>query len=181
MSLARLCELIPPPSDPSHVPSAEDWERVQAELGTRLPHELFQFATVYGEGTFRGTEATAFGVCSPRYPSFVEMVRFQCERYRECRGDHKDKYHPYDTFPDEGGLFPFGGDETDVWLCWSAKGDPNRWPIVVRWTCGLEGMRTLELSLIDFLVNVLERKLDLPCWPKPFFVDDVRFEPYRGG
>jgi hypothetical protein len=179
-SIERLCELCPPPKVPICSPTASDWATVVSELGVHLPNELFRLCAVYGTGTFRGTETTALSVYCPGHKGFVPHMRLECERLQEIRGAHKTDDHPFDVFPAEGGWLPLGGDENDVWLCWVTKGDPKHWPIVVRWTWGVEGMRTFNLPLTEFLVAILERKIELPCWPDPAFVDDVQFVPYEG-
>ncbi len=42
-------------------------------------------------------------------------------------------------------------------------------------------MRVFEMSLSELLVSLFERKIELPCFPLPTFVDDVRFIPYEEG
>ena len=116
-------------------------------------------------GTIRGAEATAVSISCPGYGGFAEIVEQECERFREIRGSAKSKDFPFDVFPDKAGLLPFGADECDVWLCWITTGNPNEWPIVVRWAWGTEGMRDFNMPLTEFLVNIIERKIELPCWP----------------
>jgi hypothetical protein len=178
LSLDRLRALIPPPPSPACIPSSSDWRAVESELGTTLPGELLRFCTVYGLGTFRGTETTALSLGCPGYRGFVEDVRAECQRLRDIRGGRKSRDYPFDVFPDEGGLLPLGLDENDVWLCWATHGPPDRWPVVVRWTWGLDGMRAFEMPLSELLVGLFERSIELPCWPLPTFADDVRFVPF---
>ena len=104
----------------------------------------------------------------------------ECERFREIRGDTQSTYYPFKVFPEEAGLLPFGADDCDVWLCWKTIGDPNEWPIAVRWAWGADGMKVFDLTLSEFLHGALSREIEIPCWPTPWFVDDLRFEAYDG-
>lgn len=178
-SLDKLLRLIPPPAAPTCVPVASDWNHVQSELGVTLPEELRQFSTAYGLGTFRGAETTALSIGCPGYRGYVGDIKAECQRLRDIRGAARNEDHPFDVFPDPGGLLPLGLDECDVWLCWATTSAPESWPIVVRWTWGAQGMRTFHRPLSDLLLALFERKVELPCWPLPAFVDDVRFVPYQ--
>jgi hypothetical protein len=177
-NLKRLQELVPPPKNPTFIPTPTDWRNCRAELGINLPDELLQFCQVYGFGTFRGTEMTSLSVRCPGYPKYVDGVRVECRRYRDCRGQVRSNDYPFDVFPDEGGLFPFGYDENDIWLCWATHGPSARWPIVVRWDPGLDRIETIEMSLCEFLVSLFDLKLEMPCFPPPSFVDEVQFVPF---
>jgi SMI1-KNR4 cell-wall len=179
MAIDRLQELIPPPQTPTCTSTAGDWLKIKSELGLDFPKELKEFCAVYGMGTFRGSETTAFSIYCP-WRGFVDDMRRENQRLREIRSPVKSEDYPFDVFPEEGGLLPLGSDECDAWLCWATKGLPDTWPIVVRWTWGLNGMQSFDLSLSEFLVSILKRKIELPCWPLPWFVDDVRFVPYEG-
>ncbi len=179
MSLVRLRQLIPPPASPTFVPTASEWAQVALELDVALPEELLEFSNAYGLGTFRGTETTALSIWCPGHPNFISSVWDECQRYRDCRGPQRSRHHPFDVFPDTGGLLPLGGDENDVWLCWATEGNPANWPIVVRWTWGDEGMRAFNMPLSEFLTGIFERRIALPCWPEPTFLDDVQFVPYQ--
>src|SRR5205823_6661892 len=132
-------------------------------------------------GTFRGTENTALMVGCPGYPGFVDNFRWECQRLRDIRGPCRSEDYPFDVFPDEGGILPLALDECDVWLCWVARRRTEDWPIFVRWTWGLEGMKIFEMPLSKLLVSLFEREIELPCFPLPTFIDDVRFVPYVKG
>ncbi len=92
MSLDRLCELFPPPNIPVCPTTLSAWAKVKAELGTDLPEELLRFSTLYGLGTFRGTETTALSIFCPGYSGFVDTIHFNLSIVmRDCRGEHKDE------------------------------------------------------------------------------------------
>ncbi|WP_158264818.1 SMI1/KNR4 family protein [Blastopirellula marina] len=171
-------QLIPPPAQPSSRPTEQDWIETQARLGLELPPEWKAFLQTYGAGTFRGSETTALSIYSAGNPSFAEDVSYELERFREIRGDAPTADYPFRIFPEPAGLYPLGIDECDVWICWKCSGAPQEWPIAVRWTWGEQGIRTFDLPLSTFLVRLFERTLELPCWPEPTFLDDVKFVPY---
>jgi len=49
-ALDRLISILTPSAEPTFVPSATDWDRVEAELGTRLPGDFRRFVDIYGSG-----------------------------------------------------------------------------------------------------------------------------------
>jgi hypothetical protein len=181
MAWDRLRRIVAPPDTPTFVPTASDWLRVQSELGVDFPEEHRQFCDLYGMGTFRGSETTALSVWCPGYPQFVEDFRFECQRLRDIRGPVRNEDHPFDVFPNEGGILPLALDECDVWLCWVTHSRPADWPILVRWSWGTDGMSVFDMPLSTLLVALFERRIDLPCFPPPTFTDNVRFIPYESG
>jgi hypothetical protein len=180
VSLSKLQELVSPPKIPRCPTSDSDWKKVQSDLKTKLPSELKTFSQVYGMGIFRGTETTALSIYAPSYPGFVEVVQYECNRFRSMNARKDYAHYPFDLFPDDGGLLPLGVDESGYCLFWETGGDPENYPIVVHWTFGKCGMARFEMTLSELLVALLERTVELPCWPLPAFVDDVEFIPYNG-
>jgi hypothetical protein len=181
VSINQLQSLVPPPVVPAHVPTAGDWDRAEAELGIVFPEELRRICAVYGAGTFRGVYTTALGVMCPGYPEFIANYQFELRRLRDIRGPHETDDHPFAVFPEDGGILPLALDENDIWICWVAKGKPEEWPLLVRWDWGLEGRRIFDMPLSNLLAALFERTIELPCFPLPTFVDDVRFVPYQDG
>lgn len=176
MSIHRLKEILAPPANPVDPPSEKVWDSVRSTLGINLPTNLLTMSKVYGTGMIRGEEMTGLGIYNPGHPNYIRDAQNELQRLRDTRGPVKDSDMPFDVFPDENGLFPFGIDENDVWLCWQVSSHSNEWPIVIRWKYGLDGMEKFEMPLFDFLVRVFERTIELPCWPEPTFVDDMRFD-----
>lgn len=176
----RIQEIAPPPTSPSHVPSEEVWTSVESKLGASLPAELKWFSQTYGLGTFRGSQTTAISIYSVGPDSFVNDINLELARFREIRGEQSDEAYPFNVFPEGDGLFPLGIDESDIWICWKCAGDPEQWPITVRWSWGEQGMREFDLPLTQFLTELFERSIELPCWPHPTFLDDMKFVPYSG-
>ncbi|MFO0796384.1 MAG: hypothetical protein U0804_02845 [Gemmataceae bacterium] len=179
MSLEKFLHMFPPPKTPTGAPTANEWNRIQNKLSESLPDELFRFHAAYGVGTFRGEETTALSVCFPSAYDSIENTHHELQRLRDIRGASRSEDQPFDVFPDSGGLLPLGLDENDVWLCWATVGRPENWPIVVRWTWGVQGMRTFHMPLSELMVALFERTIELPCWPLPTFIDNVRFVPYQ--
>ncbi len=176
----QLQEILPPPNEAVNPPTNEDWAMVEKTFGMPLPSELFSFSRTYGTGTIRGKKNTAVSIYNPGQPEFIQILQFECQRLRDIRGTHKTLDKPFDVFPERGGLLPLGSDECDVWICWEVSGIPEKWPIIVRWSWGIFGMRRFELSLTEFLVRILKRQIELPGWPRPTFFDQIEFVPYRG-
>jgi hypothetical protein len=181
MSIDQLQRLVPPPEVPAYVPTESDWVQVRAELGVDFPEELRRFCAVYGMGTFRGAETTALSVGCPGYLGFVADFRSELQRLREIRGPRQSDDYPFAVFPEDRGLLPLALDECDVWICWVSRGRPDEWPILVRWTWGVAGLRVFDMPLSELLVALFDRTIELPCFPPPTFVDDVRFVPYEEG
>jgi hypothetical protein len=181
MSIDKLCGLVEPPKAASHAPASETWNVIEGQIGVGLPRELKAFCSKYGIGSFRAEESPALNIwCPGEGPKFVDELRAECKRYLDARGENRSDDFPYNVFPEAGGLLPLGSDDNDVWLCWVTNGPADTWQIAVRWTWGINGLRTFNLTLCQFLVSLFKREIELPCWPSPMFEEHLHFVPYEG-
>lgn len=182
MTIAALTSLVAPPPHPIHATNST-WEKVVGQLGLPLPQELHEFATTFGSGMFQGDQTTRFWIYNPLSPKYLESIEFECQRLRDAKAHGGHKAVPFSIFPEPGGLLPLAIDDQNVRLSWRTPSSEDRssfkgeWPIVVMWERGPDGFRELKLGLSQFLVKLLKREIEFECWPEPFFMDNVVFEP----
>jgi hypothetical protein len=129
--LERLVRLLPPPTQPEHVP-AREISRLEAEIGRSLPSDYRWFLETYGSGSIGGDLA----VFTPS--SVVEARRFtpQQERIGDWLRLVKERRPgevPFPIWPEPGGLLAWGGTDSGVMCLWlTSNDDADQWPIVLR-------------------------------------------------
>ncbi|WP_406484148.1 histone-like nucleoid-structuring protein Lsr2 [Streptomyces sp. NBC_01568] len=158
--LSALTRLCPPPQAP---PAPVDWDRVEAELGMRLPEDYKQLASVYGPGSYGGDYITIYhphGVTL-----YVNLTGPMPSRIREYL---QRDYEP-GTYPvayDPAHLFAIGGTEGGQRLFWITEPEnaPDAWRIAVN-EDKKPNWFAYDGNLTAFLVDALSSHMDIPQFP----------------
>jgi hypothetical protein len=172
MAINELLKIVARPPTPVEAENGKTWTRVQKVIGTRLPRDFRDFGTHYGTGKLCGGY---LGVLNPFSVHFVSSVTYLLQATRDNRATHD---YPYQVFPDEPGLLPWGTDENGHTLHWLTEGAPDEWPVVVE---SHEGeLERFNLSMTTFLAkaftNVIRPK---HIWGTPFSPEELTFTPIK--
>ena len=150
---------------------------LQDQVGTRLPHDYYDLAHLYGAGTFvdpRRLKLIVYNPFSPHYLDHIRDHRFLLEGLKNGEGE---KSVPFAIFPVSPGLLPWGSDDNSNELYWLTLGEPEHWPIVLR----SHDNRWEEYPgpMTTFLAQLFRREINSESWPAPFFSNwpDMYFEP----
>ena len=160
MSLNELTTLVEPPNDPVDAGPLELRKEAEAKLGLSLPQDIIDFATTYGSGTFSDEQ---FWILNPFASWYMDNVQQICRIYSEMKRDEGDHYVPYDVYPIQPGLLPWGSDANGHQMFWLTAGEPDAWPILLfnRDTSQFEEWR---MPVTTFLSRIFDGTLQCNLW-----------------
>jgi hypothetical protein len=175
-ALARLIELLPPPSTP-HATSV-DWARVEENLRLKLPDDYKAFTETYGSVTI----CSELAVLHPMGLDGdwrSDSIRLLADTIDPVVGGRDQLRYP--NYPAPGGIFPimqiFGN-----LVCWVTAGPSNDWRILYWATWGTE-VDEFPMTFTEFLVEVVARRTEWFCdqFPDTWFgmdSEDRHAKPY---
>jgi len=151
--LDALREIVAPPKRP-HYPRG-DWEALELALGLRFPTDYKRYIEVYGGGGIG-----PIAIDSPFVPSRHDPKA----RWRGWAAYFQDlaQYEtvPYPSYPEPGGLLPFGSLGDVHTLAWLTVGESDRWPMVYH--SREEGFFELPgVTAVEFVLQAVTRRLPL--------------------
>jgi hypothetical protein len=129
-AIDTLRELLIPPDSPIGTGSAEEWDRLEGRLGTRLPTDYKQFAGAYGAGSIN-VPHDEFAILNP----FAGLRSMRLERMiatqREAHAAIVEIWGAYGDPPEQpDGLIPWGTNSTRGLCFWEpTDADPDRWTV----------------------------------------------------
>lgn len=145
--LAALTVLTPPP--PRAFLGGGTWERLFAELGTRLPAEYVALMDRYGAGCWG--DWMRFHTPLGADGGFRGLAEQDAEAYRGAIGGWRAR-DPFPVWPERGGLLTFATSLDNDKLGWLTQGpDPDAWPLVV-WPRHAPQGPALPYGLVDTLL-----------------------------
>lgn len=172
MSIAELLAVVVPPTNPNEQGDEMAWEKVQTDLGLRLPSDLRDFGHAYGTGVFCQGHIQVYNPFSKHYG---EIVEFELGLLRKQTLFEADPL-PYPVFSTPDGLFPWGRDENGCSMAWQTKGKPDEWPILVMDSGN--GRELWHLSMTSFLAKSFTNEIAAIIWrDEPFTADQRVFRP----
>lgn len=164
--LDELIQIVPPPDQPIHVGSGDEWQEVCEALGFEPPQDLYLLSHHYGSGRFcRGKQwLEIHSVFAPRY---LPLFRFNELVFRQEAATSPDLYQDIVEignygWGDEGGS---GGR-----LFWKMNGDRTRFELALT-----RPQAMFSMDLITFLMNAFTHKLEIES--PIHFVKPPAFEP----
>jgi SMI1-KNR4 cell-wall len=129
MGLERLRSIVPPPAEPLEAGAPDQWPRVEAELGTRLPDDFKRFTELYGSGKFDDFLYLLNPFAADPAGNLVAARDTMLAAYAETRAKFPDRL-PLPPYPEPGGLLPLGRSDNGNELYWLTEGEPSSWAVV---------------------------------------------------
>lgn len=158
-SIQKLAELIPPPETPVEPGSHEKREAVEKALRLSLPSHLYEFAAVYGSGSFGTDEFSGLlEVFNPFSGVFIEQVKHWSGIWSKTKQAEGEDYIPYGIYTQSPGLLPCGRGEGRRVLFWLTEGDSDKWPLIL-WPPE-KTFHQFNIPLATFLVRLFTGKVD---------------------
>jgi hypothetical protein len=175
MSIERLPQLLPPPTNPTGSGNHGDWEAVEAGL-TPLPRDYKEFVDTYGLGRIDGFVLIYSPFAQSPSANLLARGRQDLAALTELRNKYGKSEVPYALFPEQGGLLPFGTDDNGDGLYWLTEGDPDEWAVVVNEGRAPEYER-FDMPMTGFLALILSKTIKCGIFPADFPDPRPAFSP----
>jgi len=154
---------------------------LEKQLGFTFPDDYKQFIAVYGSGRF----ADFVGFPHPFHPSsdssrFLRFAKQRLEGIAFTKRETPRHATLFPTWPESGGLFPFGYTDNGGTICWLTDGIPEQWPVVLFPDSYYGDYELIRLPVSQLLSGWLSHRLSIrsltppDLFPvlKPVFVPD---------
>src|SRR5262245_25855607 len=129
MAIEELLRVVAPPEQPLETGDAAQWAEVERLLGTRLPRDLYDFATHCGSGLV--IDASGRWLLSRCVRWYLGQLEGGGGLLRAQRGLPARYGTPYGVFPDRPGWLLWGTTSNGDALCWVTEGEPDAWPLLL--------------------------------------------------
>ena len=169
----------PPPAEQRRVDwSADDWARVEVDLGRPIPADFRAFINGWGAGRL-GDFLSPYVPAGPYHPAIVmpAAVRGPAGDYAMLKSPHPGFTLP--DFPADGSLMTFAVTDNGDYLGWIVgPGDPGSWPVAI-WG---DEERAAEVfdgeSFGPFIVQLVQGGIRPAAFPDDLWDDSPwAFEP----
>jgi len=172
MKLA-ITDVLPPPEFREELPEKGGWERVERELGTKLPTDYKTFIQTYGTGSISNFMMILNPFSKNRYLNLLSRAEIVLGAYRTSRANAPE-YFKDNVFPEEHGILPFGSTDNGDDLYWRTLGDPDDWTVTLYESRGSEPF-DYDGSMTEFLVDLLTGGIVCPILPVSFAEKEPTF------
>lgn len=170
--LDNLKALLPPQSGNS---MDHDWHSVELALGLSLPSDYKEFIAQWHGGGL--SEFFWFFLPNTEYESvrYPEAAQAFVNAYAQLKSSYPDKY-AMPMLPAKGSFFPFAISDNGDYLGWIVDGNADTWQVAL--LSDEEGTpEKTGKTFAEFMVDLVEGKLNLDGLPKSFSVEKVYFTP----
>jgi hypothetical protein len=171
-NVESLRRLIPPPHFPVARPTPDGWQPVEQRLRLQLPNDYKLFIESYGAGGVDGF----LWVFSP----FIANKNLNLIHQASVRLDSQRQFAqvtgirtPYPLYPDDEGLFPWGGSDNGDVLFWRRDSGGN-WAVVIS-DSRASTWEQFDLPICEFLADLLSRRITVKLFPIDFPSEPSRF------
>ncbi|OAH97874.1 SMI1/KNR4 family protein [Methylomonas methanica] len=173
MTIERVKSILSPPSRPTDVPKNDDWQEIEARMGTLLPSDYKEFVNKYGTGRI----ANFLWIFNPFSRNENLNLETQLDRQRDVFADLESfgEVLPYKLFPKDGGIFPFAMTDNGDVLFWRTCGNPDQWSLVVNDARSPE-WQEFALPFGEFLFELLSGRLVCVVFPRSFPGESLKFD-----
>lgn len=172
MSINELVKIVPPPEKPREAGTDQEWKSLQKRLGLYLPNDYRDFGMTYGSGEFNDG---SIHIYNPFSKSFLKILESESSRFQMT--EQFIGKQPFQFYPAQPGLLPFGHDVNGNDLFWFTQGEPDSWPIILRdRECTYE---TWEVPMTTFLAKAFKNEIKPLIWKQRFSKNRLDFTPSK--
>jgi len=173
MSVENLQRVLPAPSNPIGVPGLAQWQVVENQFAV-LPDDFHAFIDMYGAGVIDDFIWVFVPALSNPNLNFERQVSLQLS---VVEGINKEGLEPPMTsFPNQGGILPFGITENGDVLFWETTGNAEEWTVCVL-APRSSPLEKFGLNMSDFLAGVCAGDIDCRLFPNDFPSQAPAFNP----
>ncbi|MCB1633866.1 MAG: SMI1/KNR4 family protein [Xanthomonadales bacterium] len=150
---------------PVERPTQSAWDNFARILGTELPDDYKEFVSTLGTGVIDDF-LWIFNPASTNPHLNLFTQRDECLSALRVVSDHGEPI-PYGTFPENGGLLPFGATDNGDVLYWITRGRPADWKVVVNESRGPAWVE-YSMGFSRLLGDLLRGHIQCPIFPHDF-------------
>lgn len=173
MPLDQLMLTLLPPEHPLASGSPDAWDAIEMQLAGRLPGDYKQFIAKYGVGCIDNFITVYSPFTTNTFLNLFAQSKAVFNSLQIVREEGGVQL-PFPLYPDEGGVFPWGCTTNGDHLFWRFRRGRFQHPVVA-----LEGRgpdwQEFDLPLVDFLLNVLTKRVSVKVFPDGFPSDHPTF------
>lgn len=157
MTISVLSSIVAPPANPIDTGPCHQGPYLLSAIGREFPQDYLEINLNYGTGAFCNRE---FWLLNPFSNSLQGTARWLLDGLEMIQ---RAGLCPYDRFPTEPGLFPWGIHAKGHAFFWLVEGAPDTWPTIV-WNVDLDTWDRFELTATELLVGLLSQNIRVPVW-----------------
>ena len=165
MAIQDITQVLTPPAHPFEQPVSREWMAVENRLGTSLPDDYKAFIEVFGSGTIDSFLWVLNPFSSNPNLNLEHQIKIQADVLEELAS--YGEAIPFKSFPEKDGILPFAMSDNGDVLYWQTSDDPAQWKVVANESRGPDWAQ-FDLSMTDFLAQILKRQLVCTIFPDSF-------------
>jgi hypothetical protein len=173
MSVEHLKCILAIPPHPVATGDDGAWKSIEADIGGILPSDYKNFIAAYGVGRIDGFLSVYSPFSKNRFLNLVSQSKAVFNSLRVFRAESGLRL-PFPVYPEEDGVFPWGCTDNGDQLYWRFRRGKFEHPLVVAESRGPE-WQEFNVSMTDFLANVLARRITCGVFPEGFPSDHPAF------
>jgi hypothetical protein len=185
MSLHRLLESVPLPTNPTDTGSPKAWGKIQERLGVPLPKDYKAFIDRYGTGSFNDWLIPYNPFTPIDHLNLFQVLdaHHQASRQTQKMSDFNwSPVSPFELYPAEEGLLPWGTTSNfNQALFWQTSGPSQAWSVVL-YSLDNGEYEVWKMDTTTFLYRLLFKEIKSVLLPEGFPSEDstVTFKVISG-
>lgn len=165
MSLQRLEQIAPPPTNLVDAGTEQDWPEVERILGTTLPDDYKRLINAYGTGKFSQFLYVLNPFAQKTERNFWRIKNDILDAYRASRRQFPEDF-PDPPFPELHGFLPWARTDNGNEIYWQTSGEPDQWPIIM-FESRRGSLERYELAPTEFITGLLSGGIKSNIFPSP--------------
>jgi hypothetical protein len=173
-SLDRILSIVAKPERVIDAGNEGEWRNIEDKIGFHLPSDYKLFIQYYGTGALNDFLYVFNPFTLNKNLNLLSQREDMIDSYRILKYNSPEKY-PFSANSDVGGLLPWGITDNGDELYWLITGkDSNQWKIV-SFKASDSYYETHDLTLTEYLAQLLEGRLKTHLYPDDFRNDKNRY------
>ncbi|WP_186946741.1 SMI1/KNR4 family protein [Undibacterium hunanense] len=174
MYIEEILKILSPPDKPLDAPHVGEWIAAEEKLEHSFPSDYKEFVEKFGEGKIDNFLHIFTPFSKNENFNLIMQRDVQSKVLKELKS--YDETIPYPILPEPGGLLPFAATDNGDVLFWKTSGIADKWTIVVN-AARSPDWKEYDMSMAEFLLQLLRRRLHCEIFPVSFPSPSPMFEP----
>lgn len=166
-----LQDVLIKPDEVYNTGSKEMWEEFEGETSIHFPDDYKELISTYGTGGIGDFLWFLTPFAEDENVNYTERADVLLEAYQTSKGNSPE-YFPFNVYPEENGLLPWGYTENGDELYWKTGAAFEDWEIVV-YESASPDYYSYKMSLSEFLYKIITKELECDIFPDDLFEEEV--------